>query len=931
MYLSDFLSAADYDIVFIVETWMTQATESSLVCPPGYDIIREDRIGKRGGGIIVLYKSDYSIINIDVDKSEYTVNNTDKSNTPIIESICLDLLPHKSQSRIRFVCIYSPPDLSHKKDYVDMLSAYLKTCMKTPNKLYLVGDFNMPTINWKTLTGSKIKENSFVNLCANAGLVQRIAEPTTKHDSVLDLLFCDDLSFGIISSIDILPPLCSTCDHCIIDFKQSIENASDSCANIPKSYRYAAGDYDSINKELLAINWNEVFYKCNFNVQQIYDHFLMIMHSLMNKYIPTFTFKKTVRQPKHIKKMAKKKKNLYKKLKRDKSLKAEYQELSKRYDNTVRSWYDAVESKVCKSKNSKSFFKYANKKMQSFPSIPPLISESGDLKISDEEKANVFNKTFQATFVKDNGQLLNLSKRANSDSLGNVFIDMKILEDALKCLLPKTSKTPDGIASIVIKKTSPALKTFLIMFFNLSLQTSQIPWQWKTGYITPCFKKGNKNIPKNYRPISQTSVLCRLLEKIISLTIIEYLSKNNLLSPDQHGFLPRRSTSSQLLSTLNNWQNSFYSDDTVSVIYTDLAKAFDKVSHPKLLEVLKSYGISGSLHEWITSFLTGRKQVVWMKQSTSTPLEVISGVPQGSVIGPLLFLIYIDDVSKISSDNTKVSLFADDAKIYSTDPLSLQNGLNSMCRFFEKRQLQLAPEKCEQITISKTSNKTDFFIDNTKVQQSSSVKDLGVTISGDLRWAEHVNNIKSKALGRCKHILRSFNSNNIWTLLKAYIVYVRPMLEYSSVVWNPISKEHIRSLEDVQRYYTRRICRRCSIPYTSYLDRLYKLDIRALEYRRLETDITMVYKLIHNLIDLPMEQFFNLYKSPYDTRRHSLCLKGKKCSSKQQQGSFAGRVVTIWNKLPASVVESSSIAGFRAQLKKFDLTDVSDMLYLHDG
>lgn len=932
IYLSDLLSSAEYDIVFIVETWMTSNVQSSLICPPGYDILRVDRTGKKGGGIVTLYKSKYSVINIDIDKSKYTVNNSDNNESTTIESICLDLLPSKSQPRLRFLCVYSPPNLSQRKEYVKVLSDYISVCMTTTNEFYLVGDFNMPTINWKTLKGSKIKENPLIDLCSETGLCQRITETTTKNDSLLDLLFCDDLSFKKILSIDILPPLCSTCDHCMIDFKISVESPSDSCANIPKSFRYTAGDYDSINQSLSIINWNEVFYNCNFKVQDIYDHFLMVMHSLMNEHIPTFTFRRTVKQPRHIKKMAKEKNNLYKKLKQDKSLKTEYQELSKKYDKTVRSWYDSVENKICQNSNSKSFFKYANKKMQSFPSIPPLTSESGDLKLGDKEKADLFNKTFQASFITDNGERLNLTRRVSPNvSLQNIVVNNEILEEALECLQSKTSKTPDEIPSIVIKRTSPALKTFLVMFFNLSLQTSQIPWQWKIGYITPCFKKGNKNIAKNYRPISQTSVLCRLLEKIISLMIIYYLMKNDLLSPNQHGFLPRRSTTSQLLSTLNNWQNCFHSDDTVNVIYTDLAKAFDKVSHPKLLEVIQSYGISGSLYNWITSFLSKRKQVVCVKQCNSELLEVISGVPQGSVIGPLLFLIYIDDVSKISCDQSLVSLFADDAKIYSTEPQGLQNGLDSMCRFFERRQLQLAPEKCEHITISKTNNKTDFYIDNTQVQHSTSVKDLGVTISNDLKWAEHVHNIKSKAIGRCKHILRSFNSHNVWTLLKAYVVYVRPILEYSSVVWNSNWKGDIRSLESVQRYYTKRICRRCNIPNTSYLDRLYKLDIRALEYRRLEFDIVMVYKIIHNLIDLQMDQFFELYTSPYNTRRHGFCLEVKMCSTKHQQGSFAGRVVTIWNKLPASLVDSVSLESFRVNLKKFDLTTITDLVYLHDG
>ena len=224
------------------------------------------------------------------------------------------------------------------------------------------------------------------------------------------------------------------------------------------------------------------------------------------------------------------------------------------------------------------------------------------------------------------------------------------------------------------------------MLFSLSLQSGQVPSQWKKSQITPCFKKkGNKNCASSYRPIAQTSAICRLLEKIICGNIIHHLHKNKLLSKEQHGFLPQRSTCTQLLLAFNDWQKSFYSNKKVHIIYTDLAKAFDKVSHSKLLEVLVSYGITGRLFQWIKLYLTGRSQTVTVNKSHSKPLKVISGVRQGSVLGPLLFVMYIDDLTKIVSPPTTVSLFADDAKFYSTDPHNLQQDLSSISCFFCKK------------------------------------------------------------------------------------------------------------------------------------------------------------------------------------------------------------------------------------------------------
>ena len=217
----------------------------------------------------------------------------------------------------------------------------------------------------------------------------------------------------------------------------------------------------------------------------------------------------------------------------------------------------------------------------------------------------------------------------------------------------------------------------------------------------------------------------------------------------------------QLLSALNDWHASLNSDEPVSVIYTDLAKAFDKVSHVKLLEVVKSYGIEGNLYNWIKSFLSDRKQHVSIKQSISESRDVLSGVPQGSVMGPLLFLMYIDDVSKLASANTSICLFADDTKVYSTNQTELQNVLNDIAHFFTTRQLSLAPEKCEQLTICKKSAPFDIYLENTLLKKATAVKDLGIYISSDLTWKLQVNTISRKAFQRSYHIMKSFSTKNI--------------------------------------------------------------------------------------------------------------------------------------------------------------------------
>ena len=190
-----------------------------------------------------------------------------------------------------------------------------------------------------------------------------------------------------------------------------------------------------------------------------------------------------------------------------------------------------------------------------------------------------------------------------------------------------------------------------------------------------------------------------------------------------------------------------------------------------------------------------------VKKARSSPQPVTSGVPQGSVLGPLLFLIYIDDISAAASTYSTVSLYADDAKIFSSNVPDLQASLDCITLFFKSRQLQLAPEKCELLTIGKSDNTVSLILEGMAIRQTESVKDLGVWISNDLKWKSHVCKVANSAYRRANHILRSFCSSNIWTLMKAYKTYVRPCLEYATTVWSPYLIKDKTKIERVQRYY----------------------------------------------------------------------------------------------------------------------------------
>ena len=340
-------------------------------------------------------------------------------------------------------------------------------------------------------------------------------------------------------------------------------------------------------------------------------------------------------------------------------------------------------------------------------------------------------------------------------------------------------------------------------------------------------------------------------------------------------------------------------------------------------------GLSTTVCNWISDFLTGRTQQVTVSDKMSTILSVLSGVPQGSVLGPLLFLIFINDISLCNSylqPEGGVALFADDAKLFSHNKLKLQNSLNSTSHWLTNNQLNLALHKCLNLQIKKpslTENETQLFISNIPIKNSPCVKDLGILLSTDLKWSNHINHISSSASSQSYLILKSFSSRCIWVLLKLYKTYVRPKLEYNSPVWSPYLSKDINQIENVQKSFTRFAFRRCGIPYNSYKDRLYKINLESLQHRRVIYDLILVYKIFYGISDLKFSDYFNLKSNHYNLRHNSFQIKSLinfSASNNQISNGFFTRVCIYWNSLPQSIVESKTISIFKSKLKTHDLS-----------
>jgi len=357
----------------------------------------------------------------------------------------------------------------------------------------------------------------------------------------------------------------------------------------------------------------------------------------------------------------------------------------------------------------------------------------------------------------------------------------------------------NNIPNALLNKLASLLSPIVTKIFQHSIDRSQAPEDWKCGLICPIHKKGSASDPLNYRPIALTSVIGKHLEHIIAKQLREYLEDRNLLANEQHGFRRKRSCESQLTTTIHTINKLIDSGECVDAIVLDFSKAFDKVSHPKLIYKLKSLGINLQLIQWIEHWLDNRTQIVVVNGQTSTSAPTTSGVHQGSVLGPLLFLIYINDITRDMKH--QVRLFADDTLLFGavTEATSLQEDLDRLANWATTWQMEFNPKKCEIIHFN-TSRKPrsiihSYTLHGQTLKVSTSSRYLGVLVSSDIAWDQQVTAVTNKSsstLGMLRRQLRGTNSRNRLTMYKTLI---RPILDYASTAWSPHQVKQKNSLE----------------------------------------------------------------------------------------------------------------------------------------
>jgi hypothetical protein len=302
---------------------------------------------------------------------------------------------------------------------------------------------------------------------------------------------------------------------------------------------------------------------------------------------------------------------------------------------------------------------------------------------------------------------------------------------------------PDNIPTRYLKDYAKEIAPALTLVFEASLKQGEVPADWRIAHVTPIFKKGDHSKPANYRPISLTSVCCKLLEHVIHSQIMAHFERNNILSDAQHSFRKRRSTESQLILTLQDLTQALDDGEQIDAILLDFSKAFDVVPHERLAAKLHHYGVRGNILSWIRSFLSHRTQQVLVECCVSESSPVTSGVPQGLVLGPLLFLAYINDLPEHVTSSSR--LLADDSLLYRkirspADARVLQEDLDKLQQWEKDWMMTFNASKCEVFRFTKEKNpiKSIYTIHNEELNIVTNGKYLGTRLTDDLSWNTHV-------------------------------------------------------------------------------------------------------------------------------------------------------------------------------------------------
>ena len=896
------------DIVGISETWWDEENQWDTVIP-GYKLYRKDREGRVGGGVALYVRE--GIHSSKIEK----VTELDS----LLEMLWVEITGPNGNLTVG-VC-YRPPDQKIEEDYKMMTG--LKMAAKQKNCV-VMGDFNYPHIDWANGCSNRGRESEFLDCLNDCAMEQMVTEPT-RGEVILDLVLSN--AEDLVRDVNVIAPLGNS-DHNVIEYNICINRKLPNKTNTAM-FNFKRGNFSEMRGYVKKKLKGKVK-----KVKTLGESWRLFKTTILEaqiKYIPlvrkgTNRFRKRPAWlTSNVIEAVKGKKDSFRQWKTSRSEvdKKEHKLWQKKCKSVIRQAKREYEEHIAKNikKNNKQFFKYIRSRKPAREAVGPLDDQGvkGLLK-GDREMAEKLNAFFASVFTVEDKKCMPTPEAL---TLGGVLKDLSHIEvtrEEVMRLLDnlKTDKSPgpDGIHPRVLKELKCELVDLLTKICNLSLNSASVPEDWKVANVVPIFKKGSRGDPGNYRPVSLTSIPGKLVETIIKNKISGHIDDQKLMRKTQHGFCKGRSCLTNLLEFFEGVNKQVDKGDPIDIVYLDFQKAFDKVPHQRLLSKLSSYGIKGQVLLWIENWLINRKQRVSINGHFSQWRVVSSGVPQGSVLGPMLFNLFINDLELGLS--SEVAKFADDTKLFRVvkareDCEALQRDLSRLEEWASMWQMRFNVAKCKVMHIGTKNPKYKYKLMGSELAETDQERDLGVMIDNSLKTSAQCATAIKKANAMLGVIRKGIENKSAGIIMPLYKSMVRPHLEYCVQFWSPHLKKDIIALEKVQRRATKMIK---GLEHFPYEERLRRLGLFSLEKRRLRGDMIEVYKIMHGLEKVEKDVFFSLSHNTR-TRGHSMKLLSSRVRTDRRKYYFTQRVINTWNSLPQEVVAATSIASFKRGLDKY--------------